>query len=59
VSHGKASRIFCAVHSAVGCAVTAKCRMRRRSCASTRSTYRTWNRIVGTTKKSTDTIVFR
>src|SRR5215472_11471106 len=30
VSHGKASRICCAVHSAVGCAVTAKCTMRRR-----------------------------
>ncbi len=30
-----------AVHSAVGCAVTAKCTIRRRSCASTRNTYRT------------------
>ena len=28
---------------------------RRRSCASTRNTYRTWNRTVGTVKKSTDT----
>ena len=27
----------------------------RRSCASTRNTYRTWNRTVGTVKKSTDT----
>jgi hypothetical protein len=34
-------------------------RMRRRSCASTRNTYRIWNRIVGTTKKSTETNVFR
>ena len=40
VSHGKASRICWAVHSAVGCAVTAKCTIRRRSCASTRNTYR-------------------
>ena len=31
-------------------------RMRRRSCASTRNTYRIWNRMVGTTKKSTDTM---
>src|SRR5215813_6135849 len=30
--------------------------MRRRSCASTRNTYRTWNRMVGTVKKSTDTV---
>src|SRR5215472_15304984 len=29
--------------------------MRRRSCASTRNTYRTWNRMVGTVKKSTET----
>jgi len=33
--------------------------MRRWSCASIRSTYSTWNRIVGTVKKSTDTIVFK
>src|SRR5262249_54086239 len=32
--------------------------MRRRSCASTRNTYRIWNRMVGTVKKSTETIVF-
>src|SRR6516162_7200627 len=37
VSQGKASRINCAVHSAVGCAVTAKCRMRGRSGAGTRA----------------------
>jgi hypothetical protein len=33
-------------------------RIRRRSCASTRNTYRIWNRIVGTVKKSTETMVF-
>src|SRR5215813_8471408 len=32
--------------------------MRRRSCASTKNTYRIWNRIVGTVKKSTETMVF-
>src|SRR5215467_6670466 len=36
-----------------------ECTMRRRSCASTRNSYRIWNRIVGTTKKSTETSVFR
>jgi hypothetical protein len=35
---------------AVGCAVTVKCRTRRRSWASTRKTYRIWNRIVVTVK---------
>jgi hypothetical protein len=38
--------------------VDAKCRMRRRSCASIRNTYRTWNRMVGTVKKSTETMDF-
>ncbi len=32
--------------------------MRRRSCANTRNTYRIWNRTVGATKKSTDTMLF-
>ena len=35
VSHGKASRICCAPQSAVGCAVTPKCTIRRRSWWST------------------------
>jgi hypothetical protein len=39
----------------VGCAVTLKWATRRRSCANTRNTYSTWNRIVGTVKKSTET----
>ena len=30
---GKASRSCCALQAAVGCAVTARCTMRRRSCA--------------------------
>src|SRR5215468_2469145 len=34
-----------------------KCTTRRRSCANTRNTYSTWNRIVGTLKKSTETNV--
>src|SRR5205809_785256 len=38
LSHGKASRICCTVHSVVGCAVTAKWTIRRRSCASIRNT---------------------
>jgi hypothetical protein len=33
-----------------------KCTTRRRSCANTRNTYSTWKRIVGTVKKSTDTV---
>jgi hypothetical protein len=36
----------------------AKCRMRRQSCSSTRNTYRTWKRMVGTVKKSTETMDF-
>src|SRR4051812_41661761 len=35
VSQGKASLSWCVVHSAVGCCVTAKCTMRRRSCVIT------------------------
>src|SRR5579862_1523480 len=52
---GKASRSCCPVHSAVGWAVTLQCRMRRRSWASTRNTYRTWKRRVGTVRKSMET----
>ncbi len=33
VFHGKTSRICCATHAVVGCAVTPKCSMRRRSVA--------------------------
>jgi hypothetical protein len=33
--------------------------MRRRSWASNRKTYQTWNRIIGTVKKSTETMVVR
>ena len=39
------------------CAVTARWSMRFRSWASTRNTYRFWNRIVGTVKKSADTML--
>src|ERR1017187_3295686 len=56
-SKGNASRTCCAVHSAVGWAVTLKWTTRRRSCANTRNTYSTWKRIVGTVKKSTETSV--
>src|SRR5437667_345366 len=59
VSKGKASTICCAVHSAVGWAVTLKWRMRRRLCASTINTNRTSNQMVGTVKKSTTHNGFR
>jgi len=42
VSHGKASTICRAVHTAVGCSVTLKCITRRRSWASTTKTNRIW-----------------
>jgi len=58
VSLGNALRSCWPVHSAVGCAVTPKCRIRRRSWANTKNTYRTWKRRVGTVKKSTDTRLF-
>ena len=42
-------------HRTHGPSVTLKCTMRRRSCSSTRNTYRTRNVAVGTTKKSMET----
>ena len=54
VSHGKASRICCETHCDVGCAVTPKCTMRRRSWCRTMNTNRSRNVAVGTTKKSID-----
>jgi len=50
-----ASTICCDVHSAVGCSVTLKCTILRRSCASTMRTNRTRNVAVGTVKKSIET----
>jgi len=52
----KASTTCCAVHSAVGCSVTPKCRTLLLSCSRTRNTNSTRNRIVGTVKKSIATI---
>ena len=54
-SSGKASTNCWPVHCADGPSVTLKCTMRRRSCSSTRNTYRTRNVAVGTTKKSMET----
>ena len=59
LSDRNASRSCCAVHSALGCAVTSTCSIRRRSRANTRNTCSNWNRLVGTMKKSTDTNVVR
>jgi hypothetical protein len=44
----------CAVHASVGCAVTLKWTMRRRSCESITKTNNTRNVTVGTVKKSTE-----
>jgi len=52
ISSGKASTTCCAAHSAVGCAVTLACRMRRRWCDSTTRTKSTRPVSVGTVKKS-------
>src|SRR5262249_19631949 len=41
-----------AVHSAVGHGVTAMCRISLLTCRTTKKTYRVWNKIVGTQKKS-------
>src|SRR5438874_4926584 len=52
VSFGKALTICCAVHFALGFAVTLKCTTRRRSEDRTTNTKSTRNVAVGTTKKS-------
>src|SRR3569833_1199808 len=51
-----ASTICCAVQAPVGCSVTLKCSTLRRSCSSTIKTNNTLMVIVGTVKKSIDTI---
>ena len=45
--------------SAVGCWVTLKCRILRRSCSMTKKQYKTRNVAVGTVKKSKATIASR
>ena len=57
LSQGKASRSCWAVHSAVAWTVTAKCTIRRRSCAHEKH-IEDLESDLGTVKKSTDTIVF-
>src|SRR5436309_111120 len=52
VSNGKASSSCCAVHWAVGWAVTLKWTIRRRSCVRTMKTNRISNQTVCTVKKS-------
>ena len=59
VSKGNASTICWAVHSAVGCSVTLKWTILRRSCARTTKTNNTLNVAVGTTKKSIATRSFK
>src|SRR6266567_4915831 len=51
-SHGKASTICFAVHCAVGCSVTLKCTMRRRSWARITNTKITLKVAVDTVKES-------
>ena len=52
----KASIICCAVQAAVGCSVTAKCSTWRRRYSNTKNTNSTFMLIVGTVKKSIETI---
>src|SRR5215469_14113328 len=52
VSHGNASTICCASHSAVGCVVTANHNSRRRLWLTTRNANRHPNVRVGTTQRS-------
>src|SRR5260370_11056859 len=56
MSHGNASAICCASHSAVGCLVTANHRSRRRSWLTTRKANKHSNVTVGTRQRSTATI---
>ena len=59
VSKGNASTIWWAVHCAVGCSVTLRWTILRRSCARTTKTNNTLNVAVGTTKKSIATRSFK
>ena len=52
VSQGHASRSYCVVHAAVGCVVTFRWTMRRRSWDSTTNTHNTRKVAVGAVKKS-------
>src|SRR5882724_2189991 len=54
-SQGNVSTTCCAVHCAVGCCVTLKCTMRRRSCTRITNTNSTLKVTVGTVKKSQET----
>src|SRR3954451_2459100 len=56
LSQPHASVTCWAIHSAVGCAVTASHRMRLRSCRSTSNPYSSRNEIVGTTNRSIEAI---
>ena len=56
---GKASRNCWITQALVGCLVTRKCRIRRRSCAMTKKQYSTPKVIVGTVKKSIAAIASR
>ena len=55
VSQGNAWTIWFAAQLADGLLVTLMPRIRRRSCASTTKTNSTWNKTVGTLKKSMET----
>src|SRR4051794_27148254 len=56
LSQPHASVTCWAIHSAVGCAVTASHRMRLRSCRRTSNPYSSRNEIVGTTNRSIEAI---
>src|SRR3954454_23990524 len=56
LSVANASTIWCAVQAPVGCSVTLKCSTLRRSCSKTINTNSILMVIVGTVKKSIDTI---
>jgi len=53
---GECLAICCATQAEVGCSVTLKWSTSRRRCSSTKNTNSTLSRMVGTVKKSTDTV---